>query len=76
MKMTAQQYLEQLTKLVAENPDAILIYASDDEGNNFRETHFSPTLGNFSLTDYSNGEFIPQDSEDFESHELNAICLN
>ena len=46
--MTLEKYLKHLNKIVEKNPEALkyeLIYAKDDEGNEFKAVSYKPSLG-------------------------------
>ena len=48
--MTLREYLKHLNKLVENDTkllDAIVVSASDDEGNSFSEVFFKPSIGKF-----------------------------
>lgn len=66
--MKLKDYVEQLTQILETNPEAMdydIIYAADDEGNNFSKVHYPPCLG------YFDGEYFNSDSSN-----NNCICLN
>ena len=71
--MTLKQYSDKLATLAKEYQNAIVVFASDEEGNSFHELSFNPTLGDFAGCD-----FISDDgTEEFkESYSVNAVCLN
>jgi hypothetical protein len=65
--VTLKEYLKKLQKLGKENPKALeltVITSADDEGNDFNEVHYEPSLGFF-----ENREFDPTGTP-------NAVCLN
>lgn len=78
--MTLEKFLENINKLVKENPEILdyeVIYARDDEGNGYQEVAFEPSIGIFD--DESRGEFICESHvEDYErdKSEINSICIN
>lgn len=58
------------------DPELMVVYAIDDEGNSFRPVHFAPSAGN-----YSDGEWITEgemehDYNDVPEYEINAVCVN
>jgi hypothetical protein len=66
--MKLKKYIENLNKLVKENPeisDYEVVYSSDDEGNNYHNFFCSPSIGNF-----SEGYFNQKDID------KNAVCIN
>ena len=71
--MKLDEYIKSLCALAEKYPDAQIVAASDDEGNDFSPVAFEPSAGF-----YADREFIPHDSEDFDpdDHEVNAVCLN
>lgn len=71
--MTLKEYAAKLTELAEKHPDLEVIYAKDDEGNDFRPVHFGPTLGN-----YGDGQFISDDgTEEFiQDFGINSCCIN
>ena len=76
--MKLQEYIKQLTDLVESNPEYAkldVIYAKDDEGNDFSKIGFAPSLGNLS----SDGDFTQQENfEDIDEEDqiINSICIN
>ena len=75
--MNLKEYLKHLNKIVEKNPEALeyeVIYSKDDEGNEFGEVNFKPTLG---FLDDEN-EYTDIDSEDWIELEEqpNVICIN
>ena len=74
--MKLRQYLDELNELVEENPAALeyeVVYAKDDEGNGFEETHYGPSMGLF-----EGSEFTPADVLDEEDRveDANSVCIN
>ncbi len=71
--MTLKEYIDQLNKLVKENPKALkytVINAIDDEGNAFNEIYHSPSIGMF------NGEYNGEFDSECKKSECNAVCVN
>ncbi len=74
------EYIEELKRMANENSKILnynVVFAGDDEGNNFDEVNYTPTIGVFT----DEGEFFT--SGDFEDEDLgmdeadiNAICIN
>jgi hypothetical protein len=76
--MTLKEYLENIQKLVDENPNLLylqVISSSDDEGNSFSPVIYTATPGYYD-GEYK-GNFI-SDEEELEGEDLpiNAICIN
>jgi len=77
---TVSDLIKDLEEIKAIHGDLPLIYAKDDEGNDFDYVFFSPTPGYF---DDDACEFI-DDVEDFNSMRdeddkeltINAVCVN
>lgn len=67
--MKLKEYAMYIAKLVERHPDAIMVFSSDDEGNNYDEVRFNPTTGQF-----SGREFIPNDGT--KKFKVTAICVN
>jgi hypothetical protein len=76
--MTLEKYLKHLNKIVEKNPEALkyeVIYAKDDEGNEFNAISYKPSLG---FLDVEDNEFTSVEDEDFKQldEEPNVICIN
>lgn len=71
--MKLKEYAAKLTELAKKYPNAKVIYAADDEGNDFKEVNFEPSLGN-----YGDGEFVNDDgTEEFsQQFKVNSCCIN
>ena len=70
--MTFKEYVTNLTQLLIENPELgekKAVYAKDNEGNEFKEVYFSPSIGYFD----SDGDFTVAGSE---NDKVNAVCIN
>lgn len=74
--MTLSKYIKELQKLeAAGHGKCVVVYATDEEGNDFNKVGCEPTVGAFERERFG---FIPVENfEDWE-HEggPNAICLN
>lgn len=76
--MKLKQYVEQLQQILDKNPEyenLTVIYAADDEGNDFLSIGYYPSLGNYS----EDGDFTQQenfDELDEEDRVVNVICIN
>ena len=69
--MKLKEYLESINELVKNNPSLLeldVVYASDDEGNNYDFVAFTPSVGKF------NGK--PWDGFECPTENPNAICIN
>lgn len=78
--MTLKQWMEQLNKLVQENPevrDYDLIYSTDDEGNDFHRVISDPTLVQVENLNERSLRIVGFKG-DFEinDEDCNAICIN
>lgn len=81
--MTLKAYAKLINKLAEEYPEATVVYASDDEGNNFQLVNHAGTVGFFE-GDY-HGEFydlscVEQNEDNAFDHYVgkkpNAVCIN
>lgn len=76
--MTLENYIKQLQEIISANQEhskLTVIYAADDEGNDFKKIGFAPSLGNLDV----DGEFTQQENfEDIdeENRVINVICIN
>ena len=67
--MTLKEYLKTLNTIVKENPEALgynMVYAIDDEGNDFLFVNYPPCMGHYNEDD---GTFLDHEKN-------NAICVN
>lgn len=73
-------YAAHVSELAKNYPDAVVIYASDEEGNSFHKSYFAPAMGC-----WQEGwqEFLTQgdiqdrkETGDDGTYELNACCIN
>ena len=72
--MNLAEYISNLNNIYNEyGPDLQVIFAIDDEGNDFKPINFEPTIGI-----YDDGEFEPDDSVPLlhKKEVINAICVN
>lgn len=72
MNITINEYIEMLTKLAQDHPDAILIYASDDEGNSYERVHHAPCVCQFNF--YDREAYFSEETKD-RNYPV-AICIN
>lgn len=76
--MKLKEYIKSLQDLVKENPSyekLNVIYAKDDEGNDFGPIGFSPSLGNLN----EDGDFTQVENFndiDEEDRIINSVCVN
>ena len=71
--MTLNEYIEQLQKLAKQYPDAVLIYASDDEGNSFDIVSNTPTKMYF---DEEENAAYNNEKDGWGNEMQIAICIN
>ena len=82
--MTLKEYAESINKLAEKYPDILVVYSSDDEGNNFQKVHNTGTLGFFDGDyhgDFISIEHIKEDPEyemykPYVNKEPNVVCIN
>ena len=75
--MKLKDYLDDMNALIKEHPEALefdIVYAADDEGNDFQNVRNVACVGL-----YQSREFTP--ATDFELNDMtgsvpNAVCLN
>jgi len=74
--MKLKEYIKVLQKIVKENPkakDYTMVYATDEEGNGFKEVCFEPSVGGM----IDNEEYYCSgDSELPEGFIENSVCVN
>lgn len=74
--MTLQEYYNKLTYFINNHPQALdfkVVYAKDDEGNEYKPVYYEPSIGFF------DGDYIGANS--FEEHGIdpnhaNCVCIN
>lgn len=72
--MNLREYLKELQELVNKNPQALdykVIYAKDDEGNEYSPVSYSPTVGFYDPEEWKFDVFPC-----FDDIVLNAVCVN
>lgn len=69
INMKLKDYIKQLEKIAEKNPDALVISASDEEGNSFNEVHFAPTILFYSKEDNSISDV------EYNGY-VEAVCIN
>lgn len=70
---TLKEYANELNRCTEQYPDALVVSASDEEGNSFSLVGFSPTLGHYSNRDF---ESVDEEVTGEETPEINAVCIN
>lgn len=61
-------YVKFINEMVRKNPEVMeynVVYSIDDEGNEFKEVYFTPTIGR-----------ITQDGFDSDSGPFDSVCVN
>ena len=74
--MKLGEYLENLAELLQEHPelvDADVIFAADDEGNDYGIVNWGPGVGYF---DKQHREFVSEDDIEDEEFPINAVLIN
>jgi hypothetical protein len=80
--MTVREYLNSIILMVKNNPEIEnyeVVYARDDEGNQFDKVVFTPTLMQMSnINDSRDLEqvYIADDSVMLPGEDYNAMCIN
>jgi hypothetical protein len=64
--MKLKDYIKKLQDLADQHPNAIVVYASDSEGNSFHTVGYDPSVGHW------DGESFENDEE----RKNNAVCIN
>lgn len=69
--MTLNEYIVHLKKVAEEgHGNKEVVYAADDEGNNFQKVFYAPSIGVFKDRG-GHGEF-----DDSKAGKSNAVCIN
>jgi hypothetical protein len=70
--MTFKEYVAYCNKILKDSPetaDFLVVFSSDDEGNEYNPVHFYPCLGLYERREFhTDSEAVPD--------EPNAICIN
>lgn len=81
--MTLKEYAKTIQKLAEEYPDALVVCASDDEGNSFQKVSYGGTVGFFSGNyhgDFVDLEQVEENADNAFDHYVgkkpNAVCIN
>jgi hypothetical protein len=71
--MTLKEYSEKIAELAKKYPEIKVVYAKDEEGNEFRPVGFEPTPGY-----YEDRDFTPESNFSVLEDDLkvNSICIN
>lgn len=80
--MTLKEYIDALTHILKKDPKIYgkmkVVYAVDEEGNDFKEVFYKPNIGHFEKSG-SMGDFSPVvkgSTETEEGKSPNAVCIN
>lgn len=75
--MKLKEYAELINKIANHYPNLEVIYAKDDEGNDFQEVVYEPSIGYFEEGEYTEFDSIEDDEQQFLNiKNCNAICIN
>lgn len=73
--MKLSEYAKHITTLAELYPDLLVVFSIDDEGNEFKPLHHTPSLGHY---DSEEREWL--DEQNFADYEdeypVNAVCIN
>ena len=69
--MKLKEYIEKLKEIYYLHPNLDVVYATDDEGNNFAKVHFDPSYGHFDGHNFGNDT-----DEQGRRKKVNAVCIN
>jgi len=75
MSLKVKQLIKKLQKM---DPDAIVVYAIDDESNAFHEVQFEPQQGKFLDNQFVGDKEIKDSPADYGhiDRAKNAVCIN
>ncbi len=74
--MKLKDHIAALQQIIRMNPEAreyLVVCSSDDEGNDFQEVVYTPTIGHFEEDRFGHGDFNGETSEE---EPANAVCIN
>ena len=77
--MTLKEYALKLNEAAKKHPNALVIYSKDDEGNDYQQVHFAPTLGHFNDHEWRSANDIRDEEADTGTKlglKINAVCVN
>ena len=74
--MTLKEYVDNLNKILADNPKAAdfeVVASIDNEGNGYNRVYYEASLGILNDDEFS---LYDEDNEEFTEDDINAICVN
>jgi hypothetical protein len=79
--MTLTEFADKINELALKYPNALVVGASDDEGNDFRICHNEPAPGHYNDREWTSEENLKDLNEERindgeEPLELNSVCIN
>lgn len=77
--MTLNEYISNLQQLLSDNPELgnlPVIYAADDEGNNYQKVHYTPSTAFVDDINSYYLEMLDKDECEEEGMKPNAVCIN
>ena len=73
--MKLSNYIKYLQEALEEHGDLTVVYASDDEGNNYHSVGYTPSVAFFEGLDAHHLERIDEDDDD-ATNENKALVIN
>lgn len=73
--MKLSNYIKYLQEALEEHSDLTVVYASDDEGNNYHSVGYTPSVAFFENLDTYHLELIDEDGDDV-TDENKALVIN
>lgn len=67
--MKLKQFAKNINELLEKYPNAIVVYASDGEGNHFNEVFYEPSPGYIEENEFTHEHYLVKTK-------VNAICIN
>lgn len=76
--MKLKEYAELINKIANRYPNLEVIYSKDDEGNDFQEVVYEPSIGYFEDNEYSafSNSVTTDENVILNEESCNAICIN
>ena len=76
--MKLKEYAELINKIANRYPNLEVIYSKDDEGNDFQEVIYEPSIGYFEDNEYSafSNSITTDENVILNEESCNAICIN
>jgi len=79
--MILTEFAAIINELALKYPNALVVGASDDEGNDFRICHNEPTPGHYNDREWHSEENLKdinleRENDGEEPLELNSVCIN